>query len=78
MLQILDTVIVGHILLYFIVHALEFFCFFQYDIAELCWFCMDFLLCRPSFQPIFVYRLFQQKFTFSWDYNLFNMTCNIR
>jgi hypothetical protein len=41
-LQILDAVIVGRILLYFIAHALELFCVFRYDIAELYWFCMDF------------------------------------
>jgi hypothetical protein len=37
-----DAVIVGRILLYFIAHALEFFRVFRYDIAELYWFCMDF------------------------------------
>ena len=40
-LQILDAVIVGRILLYFIAHALELFCVFRY-IAELYWFCMEF------------------------------------
>jgi hypothetical protein len=34
MLQILDAVIVGRILLYFIAHALEFFCVFRYNIAD--------------------------------------------
>jgi hypothetical protein len=41
-LQILDAVIMGRILLYFIANALELFCIFRYDIAELYWFCMDF------------------------------------
>jgi hypothetical protein len=46
-LQILDAVIVGRILLYFIAHALELFCVFaEHDIAELYWFCMDFYGCR--------------------------------
>jgi hypothetical protein len=50
MLQILDDVIVGRILLYFIAQALELFCLFRYDIAEFYWFCMDFYCAVPDWK----------------------------